>query len=165
MPVGTLAIGPLREPSLGVSVAGGVALERWRFLAKGTYWLPQHASTTSELQEYGADIDRATAALLACRAVVQGRFELAPCAIVSLEHLWARGTGTHIAAHSPNATWLAAGLGAHGRLHLAAWLSLVLAVDGQIESSSPRLTLGGVGSVERLLPVAASVSLGSEWIF
>jgi hypothetical protein len=97
--------------------------------------------------------------------VFQSRVELAPCATLSIEHLSARGQGTHISAHTTQTTWVAAGLGAQARVHVASWLNLLLGVEGEIETARPRLFLDGVGEVATLLPVAASMSLGSEWIF
>jgi hypothetical protein len=174
VPQGSLAIGPLRQAGLGTAIAGGLAFDKWRFLARGTFWFRQHVSTTSDqggesfgftgTQEYGADINRATGSLLACRALWLSRLELAPCLKVSLEHLSARGAGAHIAARTDSATWFAGGFGAHARAYLAPWLSVVLAIEGELESSTPQLSLDGVRRFERLIPAAATVTVGAEWI-
>lgn len=165
LPLGVLGIGPLRAPVLGVAIGGGASVDSWRLLARGVLWLPEHAWTSDDFQQYGADVRRTTLSLLGCRALVLSRFELAPCATVSIEHLSARGQGTHISPHTAQATWVAAGVGAHARLHAASWLRLLFGVEGQLETSRPRLFLDGIGQVETLLPVAATISLGSEWIF
>ncbi|MEO6601578.1 MAG: hypothetical protein ABIQ16_17010 [Polyangiaceae bacterium] len=174
LPQAALGVGPLREPSLGGAISGGLGLDRWRFLARGTVWLPQHVSATSDqggesfgftgTQTYGADIRRTTGSLLACRALWLSRFEVAPCLKVSLEHLSARGTGTHIAARTDGATWLAGGLGLHARAFLAPWLSFVLGIEGELESSTPQLSLAGVRNFEKQLPAAGTVTVGAEWI-
>ena len=165
LPLGLLGIGPLRSPSLGVGIAGGAAFDSWRFLARGAWWFPEHASTSDDFQHYSAEVRRTAVTLLACRALLQSRVELAPCATLSIEHLSARGQGAHISAHTAQTTWVAAGLGAQARVHVASWLNLLLGVEGELETSRPRLFLDGVGQVATLLPVAASMSLGSEWIF
>ena len=84
-----------------------------------------------------------------------------PCALLSLEHLSARGTGAHIAAHTAGVTWLALGLGVQVRVYAAPWLSFVLGLTGEVETSRPQVLLDGVGAVETLLPAAASVTLTS----
>ncbi len=160
-----LGVGPLRQPSVGGALAAGVSFEAWRFLARGSVWLPQHASTTSDGQQYGGDIDRTTASLLACRALLTSRLEIAPCVSLSVEHVSARGTGAHVAPHTDTATWAAVGVGALARFYVVPWLSLIVAIDAQVETSRPVLSLTDLGPVEQLLPAAATGTLGSEWIF
>jgi hypothetical protein len=162
--VGAVSIGPLPEIGLGVGFAGGAMIDRWRFVAEGKFWLRQHATVTSDLGEFGADLDRQSVSLRACRALWGSRFELAPCVSLALEHLSARGTGAQIAARSDDTWWLAVGIGGQARLHLAPWLSLVLGIDGQLETSRPVIQVDSVGVVDQLAPVAAMVTLGSEWI-
>jgi hypothetical protein len=165
LPVFAFGIGPLRAPSAGLAAAGGVAFDGWRFLAKGTAWAAQHASVTSDLEAYGGDIHRLSGELLACRALLGARFEVAPCALLSLEHVSASGTGTYIAPRPTATTWLALGLGVQARLALTSWLSVHVGVEAELETVHPELVLGGVGSLERLLPVAATGTVGPEWIF
>jgi hypothetical protein len=142
-------------------------------LAQGTKWRPDHASATlgfqqyntEIVQQYGADIDLSTLTLLACRAILISPLELAPCASAAVEHVSARGTGAHVAVNTPEATWFAAGIGMQARAYVAPWLSLFLGVDGELEFSRPRLSVEGVGTIEHLAPAAATVTVGSEWIF
>jgi hypothetical protein len=165
LPLFALGIGPLRVPEPGIAAAGGVSFDRWRILAKGTAWFPRQASVTANFQQYGGDIDRATGTLQVCRALVSSPLEIAPCALVSLEHVSARGTGAHVAAHTAAATFLAAGLGVQARVYVTSWLSLNAGVDAQLETSTPQISIDGVGPVEELLPAAATGTLGSEWMF
>jgi hypothetical protein len=122
-------------------------------------------TSSSPFQEYGADVDRFTGQLLACRALLRSRLEIAPCAALSVHHMWVRGTGAHIAARTAQATWLGAGLGAQARLHARPWLAVTLGAFGEVETSRPRLSVENAGRVEQLLPVAATLNLGTEWIF
>jgi hypothetical protein len=164
IPVGAVSIGPLEQVGFGAGFAGGAMIDRWRFLAEGKLWLSQHATGGSEPEQYGADLDRFTASLRACHALLLGRIELAPCVSVLLEHLSARGTGANVAARSAGATWVAVGLGGQARLHVAPWFNVVLGIDGQLETSRPVIQIEGAGTVDQLAPVAAMVTLGSEWI-
>jgi hypothetical protein len=160
-----LGVGPLHQPSLGLAIAGGASFDRFRFLAKGSLWFKQHASASNAEQQYGADIERTTVTLLACRAVVLSWFELSPCMSLAIQHVSARGTGAHVGASQGTATWPAVGVGAQARAQIAAWFSLFFGVEGQIQMSQPQLTVDEIGPVERLLPAAIITTLGSEWIF
>jgi hypothetical protein len=160
-----LGVGPLHRSSLGLAVAAGASFDRWRFLVKGSLWLPQHATASNAEQQYGADVDRTTMTLLTCRAVVLSWFELAPCVSLAIQHMSARGTGAHVGTRSGTATWPAAGVGAQARADVAPWLNLFLGVDGQLQMSQPELRVDGIGPVERLLPAAITATVGSEWIF
>lgn len=164
VPLGVVSIGPLPTPSLGVALAGGVSVDRWRLLMRGTAWLSQYSAGTDEFEPYGARIRRTSLTLLACRSLFASRFEIAPCAAVSLLHLSASGEGAHIAPHTAQVTWLAAGLGLHARFHVVSWMSLVLSADGELGFSRPRFVVGGVGQVQALAPGAATLGLGTEWI-
>jgi hypothetical protein len=166
LPAVTVGWGPVPGPSIGLTAAGGLSLERWSFLAGGTGWLTQHPSKTDAGgQKYGGDVNRFTAQLLACRAIVRSRLEIAPCAELYLHHMWVRGTGAHIAARTATATWLGLGLGVQARLYAAPWFAVILRAGGELETSRPRLSLENLGGVEQLLPAAATVALGTEWIF
>jgi hypothetical protein len=165
LPIFALGIGPLGTPSTGITAAGGATIDRWRFLAKGTAWFRQQTSATIGFHDYGADIHRTTFSLEACRALVLSRFELAPCALVSLEHVSARGTGAHIDARTATLSWFAAGVGVQARFYVTPWFGLTAAIDGQFETSRPELSLDGLGGVAHLFPAAATGTVGPEWIF
>jgi hypothetical protein len=162
-PLGVFALGPLPEPSFGVAVAGGVSFERWRFLVEGTVWRTEHL-TASDEPSIGADVHHFTAGLGACWAMLPGRLELSPCAVVTVEHLSARGTGEHIASRSANSTWLAAGIGVQARWRLVSWFGLFGGVSGQIEGSRPVIAIDGVGRLGQTWPASLTVMVGPEWI-
>ena len=165
LPLGVVSMGPLPTPSLGVAVAGGASVDQWRFLVRGTAWLSQYTAGADELEPFGARIRRTSLTLLACRSLLGSRFEIAPCAAVSLLHLSARGEAAHIAPHTATATWAAAGLGLHARYHVVSWMTLMLSADGELGFSRPELVVGGVGQVQALAPGSATLGLGTEWIF
>ena len=124
-PQATLGIGPLRKPSFGLAAAGGLSFDRWRFLARGSYWFPQEVTTDNMKQQFSAEVRRASGSLLACRALSLSKLELAPCAKVTIEHVSARASGPHISATDAGATWIAAGFGAHARWHIAPVAGLI----------------------------------------
>jgi len=163
-PLAAFAVGALPEPSVGVAAAAGASVARWRFLVEGAVWRTQRM-TASDEPGVGADVGLITVGPRACWAAVQGRFELAPCLVLTVQHLWAEGSGDHIAPRSAEATWLAAGAGAQARWRLAAWFALVGRVSAQVETSRPIVAIDGVGTLGQIGPVSLTLALGPEWIF
>jgi hypothetical protein len=162
-PLGTLELGPTPEPSLGGALAIGLWIDRWRVLAEASLWQGQELTATTHLPA-SAEIDRFAATLRTCWTFRFGRFELAPCVHVSLQHVSARGKGPQIAARTDASTWVAPGVGVQGRYDLASWLALLASVDGRIEGSRPRIAIDGLGRVGQLGPAAVKIALGLEWI-
>jgi len=163
IPLAVLSVGPLPKPSWGVAFAGGASFESWRLLLGGSAWLRQHV-TSEQSPDFGADIDRLTGTLRACRTLSDSMFEVAPCLTLSLEHITARGTGAGVTARSQQATWLAVGAGAQGRLHLTSFLALLVGVDAQIQTARPVISIDGAGTVNQLGYAAFTATIGPEWI-
>lgn len=162
-PMVALGVGPLPRPSLGSALAGGVRFAHWSVLAEGAAWLKQTLRSRDQV-DAGATVRHIEAAARGCRIIAWGRFELAPCLRLSLQHVWTRGTGVHVAAHTAQATWFAAGLGLQARYEMAHWIRAFVGVDAQIESSRPTISIDGVGGLGQLRPAAATFTVGSEWI-
>jgi hypothetical protein len=162
-PLAALSVGPLPHPDWGFAFAVGASYVNWRFWLEGSEWLEQ-VVPSKDFPGYSANVKRATASLRGCRASRFSVFEVAPCLVLSLEHITARGAGENVASQSQQVNWIAPGVGAQGRVYLASWLSLAVSVDGIIEASRPRLSIGGVGLVDQLAPVACTVMVGPEWI-
>lgn len=163
VPFASLALGPLPGPSLGASLGGGVLLDDFRFIADATLRLRRRL-TLEERPSVGARIDRFDLRARVCRAFAFGRIELAPCAQLSMSHLWARGTGVHVRAQTVESTWMGAGAGAQARLLLAPWLDICAAIDARLEISRPRISVDGAGDLGQLGPVTVDLSAGLEWI-
>jgi len=177
-PVGALGVGPLQQVSLGLGFAAGFSVDGWRFLAEGKFWAPQ-SETVANLGDYDVTFNRFTVGARACRDVFGSRFEVAPCVLMSVQHLTERGSGTNLVSNSDTATWAAVGIGAQARLRIAPWLGLVAGLDGEIQFARPEVSISlpvltsplPPGSpnqtilVERLRPVAATITIGSQWIF
>jgi hypothetical protein len=162
-PALAFGIGPLPHPTVGFGVAGGAAFEDWRFSLQLTEWLAQDLPAP-DLPGYGAHVALLTAGAGVCRAFRAPPFEIAPCLTLSLEHVTARGVGDHITPHTQATTWLAPGAGAQARLYLASWFSVMAAVNGQVETARPRISIDGVGDIDLLGPAALTVTVGPEWI-
>lgn len=173
-PLGALAVGPLRQMSSGLGLAAGFSFDRWRFLAEGKFWASQHETINNLGDDYDIELKRFTGGARGCRSVIGSRFELAPCALISLHHLSVSGSGPNLTSGAETATWAAVGIGAQARLLITPWLGLVAAVDGELHLSRPEVnvSLRAAGSlrpkavpVERLAPASATITVGSQWIF
>ena len=163
-PLLALGIGPMPEPSLGLALAGGVSVDRWRFLVEATAWLRQELSAVDPLP-VSARVDRIEAGLRTCRDFPLGQVELGPCAMLSVVHLWARGSGQYVDARTDQSTWMAAALGGEARLLLTGWLRLAGRADVQIQTARPSISIDGAETVGRVGLLAVKITLGSEWIF
>jgi hypothetical protein len=158
-----MSLGPLPNPSWGVAFAGGAEFESWRLMLGGSAWLRQHI-TSEQSPDVGADVDRLTGTLRACRTLDDSAFEMSPCLIVSVEHITARGTGAEVTAHSERATWLGIGAGAQGRLHLTSYFALLFGLDAQIQTARPVISIDGSGTVKQLGFGAFAITVGPEWV-
>jgi hypothetical protein len=163
LPLAALGVGPVPRYSLGLSLGAGARFERWSFLAEGSFWLAQRL-TSPDQPDSEANLQRIEAAIRSCRAFLFGQFELAPCARVAVQHLWARGTGAHVAPQTATATWLALGLGVQARYHIVQWFSIFGGVDAHVQTARPRVSIDGVGELGQLWPAALTITLGTEWI-
>jgi len=164
----------MKQPSLGVAVGAGFSFDRWRFLAEGKLWASQHETVSHVGQEYDLQLKRFTVGARGCRFIWGEQFEFAPCALVSMHHLSVRGSGpAFVPSGSPTTTWAALGIGAQTRLLLTPWLGVVAAVDGEVQLARPEVSASPPAEsqlptsdlVVRIAPVAATLTIGAEWIF
>jgi hypothetical protein len=168
----------MSEVSRGLGGGVGFSFDRWRFLAEGRLWASQHETTSNRGYDYDVEMKRFTVAARGCWAVFGARFEFAPCALTSVHHLSARGSGRNLAQGTDAATWAALGIGARSRFLITPWLGLVAAVDAELELSRPEVSVSLPPTesqqalpaptpvvVERLAPAAAMLTIGVEWIF
>jgi len=163
LPLAALSVGPLPTPDWGLALGAGFSYAGWSLWLEGSQWL-RHDLSATHFPGYGAQVNRTSVALSGCRAIRFSAFELAPCVIAALEHVTATGTGAHVTPDSQHVNWIGVGAGLQTRAYLASWLSLALSVDGIIETSRPRLAIGGIGQVDQVGPAAFVLMLGPEWI-
>jgi hypothetical protein len=173
-PAGAVSVGPLQQVSKGLGLAAGVSFDQWRFLAEGKLWASQRETVANLGNEYQVGLDRFTLGARACRSLFGARFEFAPCVLMSVHHLSVQGSGPSLVPGTDAATWAAVGIGAQARFLVTRWLGLVVGVDGELQLSRPEvsISLPAAGSpeptaipVQRLAPAAATLTIGSQWIF
>lgn len=164
VPLARVGFGPVSAPGFGLALAAGASIGRWLFLADGEAWLPQQVSTLHQAERYRADLQRFAVGLRACRSLLGPRFDVAPCVAITTAHMSARGTGWQVAPDTAAATWVALGVGAQTRIYVTRWLGLLAGMDVQFQTSRPEIAIEGVGTIDQLLPVAITATVGSEWI-
>ena len=152
----------------------GFSFDRWRFLAEGKIWASQHETISNWGGDSELELNRFSVSARACRSVFGSRFEFAPCAVMSVHHLSVLGSGPNLVSGADTVTWAAVGVGAQARLLITHWLGLVAGFDAELQLSRPEITMSLPGSgspeptessIEQLAPAAATITLGSEWIF
>jgi len=169
-PILELGVGPLPQPARGIGLSLGLEYASWQLQLKGISWQRQNVPAPGK-PGYGADVDRVGTAFWGCRELRSSWFGLSPCVTVGVERVSATGTGL-ATERTQQAFGATLGAGAQGRVYLASWLRLLMAVGGQIELSRPQISIDGVGApytserfeMFRFAPAALSVAVGVEWI-
>jgi hypothetical protein len=167
VPVLELGVGPLPQATRGIGLSLGLECENWQLQLNGISWQRQSVPAPG-FPGYGADVDRIGAAFWGCREFHFSWFGLSPCLTVGLDRVSARGNGRNIAQSTQHAFGMTVGAGAQGRVYLARWIRLLMAVGGQIELSRPQISIGGEEpayqiAVYEFAPAALLVAVGLEW--
>jgi hypothetical protein len=173
LPVLDLGFGPLPKSSRGIGLGLGLEYAGWQSQLKGVFWEGQSIPAPG-FPGYGADVGRVGAAFWGCREFRGDWIGLSPCVTVGVERVSATGTGPNIVQKSQSALGMTAGAGVQGRIFLASWFRLLLAVGGQVELSRPQISVSGARpgaflepyrfDVYEFAPAALSVSVGLEWM-
>ena len=158
-----VGVGPLPQPAVGIGFSLGLEYANWQLQLKGISWQRQSVPVPG-FPGYGTDVDRIGAAFWGCREFRSAWVGLSPCLTVGIERVSARGNGRNVVPSTQHATELPIGAGAQGRLYLASWIRLLVAVGGEIELFRPQISIKGVGSVYQFAPAALSAAVGLEWI-
>jgi hypothetical protein len=164
-PFASIETGPLPHPAFGFGLGLGARYDAWQVTLTGRISPEQSVAAPQPNDDSGARLDRVAAELSGCYGFRTRALELAPCASFTLEHVTARGYGAGVSPRSERAAWPAVGVGAVGRLYAREWLAFFAGVGGAVELSRPTLVIEGLGTVGALEPVAATATLGAEWIF
>jgi hypothetical protein len=173
VPMLELDVGPLPQLSRGIGLALGLEFASWQLQVKGISWQRQNVPAPG-LPGYGADVDRMGAAFWGCREFRSSWFGFSPCITVGLERVSVTGTGRNIVQSTQHAFGMTAGAGAQGRIYLASWIRLLMAVGGKIVLSRPQISVAGGRPADNLeayrfdvyefAPAALTVAVGLEWI-
>jgi hypothetical protein len=111
------------------------------------------------------EVARATGELAACRGLRAGRIEFAPCVVVGVERMSARGFGDNIVPISEAPILPRVGADVLVYWYPSNWVAPFVASGARIQTSRPTISLDQIGTVYRVAAAAFTLSIGSEWIF
>lgn len=156
--------GLLPEPSFGLGLAVAFEDDRWRLFVGGT-WNFEVSVHPSNSSDRGAEISRGTGRMGGCRWLGAGRFQWAPCAVVALHYLTARGVGSDVSAEEARTPWVALGPSLLGRLRLSDAVRLAASGGLEVQTARPKFVIDGLGEIEQIGALELTSLLGAEWIF
>ena len=156
-------VGVLPEANVGAGLAVGLSQGAWRILASGSLWLAQDYDP-GPFSGYGAHFGRVSGELSGCRGFPLTGFELAPCLVLTLDDVSARGTGVGISSTSPRTAWVSIGAGLEGRWWLNRNAALVFGLNGRLATSKPRFISESIGDIWQVPAGALGAVLGCEWV-
>lgn len=157
-------IGVMPKASYGLGIGAGARHDAWRISIAGTLWFAQ-TYEPGPFVGYGAVFLRVSGELSACHGFRVAGFELAPCLLVTVDDVSARGTGIGISSSSPHATWVSVGGGVYGIWSLGRWAALVAGVNFRIATSRPRFVSDPIGEISQVGPAALGAVVGCDWQF
>lgn len=163
-PLGALDLGRLPSASLGWGADLGIRSGDWRW-GGGARIFKNQTLWSRQFPEIGAEVERFTAEVRACRRWLGARLELSPCVALAVDRSTISGVGPNVAARAERTTSFAFGAGGSAHLHATQWLALVGSATLSFESARPRLSIAGLDELRQLGPVVVGFTLASEWIF
>ena len=92
-PLGTLEIGPLPKPIVGVAAAAAFELGVWQLFVGGQLVAPEQRVPIAGAPGYASVVSRWAGSASVCYGFGGPRFDAGPCAALVLEHVSARGEG------------------------------------------------------------------------
>jgi hypothetical protein len=152
--------GTLPSWAYGAGLAVGVRLSHVRLMVAGRLWLTQTATAGA----FEASFQRWSGELSGCYDFLQGRFDLGPCALMTLEDVTAHGRGPQVTDGPGHHDWLTLGLAVRGGWSPASWASVFLRPSLTFTTSRPTFAIEGVGPLYRVPVATVGVDLGCEWI-
>jgi len=162
LPLLGVDVGPLPRVRATLGLAVGVRFEPLE-LTLGARMGTAQTIRVQGSPVYGAKLSRATLELRGCREFRLSRLGIAPCLLLALDRVGARGVGDQVLSQTRYAFAAAVGLGALARFRLSDSWALVASLGGQLEASRVRVLVDGLGEVTQLSPLAFSGSGGIEW--
>jgi hypothetical protein len=163
-PIGSAELGPLPDPTLALGLGLGARYESWLAVLSGRISRRQTVTAPALGSNVSADLDRITGELATCRGFRWGTVEVAPCFLVAVEYVTARGSGDGVTPGAQHTAWPALGVGGAAHFYATESLAFFVTLAGYVELARPRLVIEGLGEVGQLTPFAGGLGLGVEWI-
>ena len=163
-PLATLDVGPLPRPAGTFGLGLGWRSDDFRVLLVGRRAVEQSIASNAQ-PDAKADVRRMTLELWACRSWRRGIVEGGPCLLLAGERTAASASGLGTTATDASVLSFGVGPGMAGEVHVTRWLALAAHANLLLETSRPRLLLGGLGEVGKLGPASLSLGIGAELAF
>jgi hypothetical protein len=151
----------------GMGLGVGVAYRAWRASVRGALYETQSV-TSSGLQPYQVQYRRESLGVLSCYGWRSGLVEVAPCAELAADRVFAHASGDSLRSEDKSAYWISIGSGISGYLHIHRHAALVAMGTGRVTTNRARFlvgTLTGTDQAHRVPLVTFDASLACEWIF
>lgn len=158
----------LPEVSLGAGIALGMAHRRWQFFASAALFESQ-TKRVSERRAYDAMFVNRSVSAWACGIWDIAPFQLAPCAVVGLNHIEAStasvGDGMSSSTRGVTLPWM--GAGGKAALQFNRTLALFVRTSVRVHFARPAFVfadaLWGQQGIHRVSEGSLDLSLGCEW--
>jgi hypothetical protein len=159
-----VAVGALPSASFWWGGSIGKRWGPWATWLAGRYHLPQPVRS-DEASDVGARVARYGGEFGLAHAWRMHDFELAPAALVELEHLTVQGTGGDIVTAKASSNVIFVGANVTGRWWATDWLTVALAGGVDVPTSRPKFVVEELGEQAQFGGVVGRLSLGVEWNF
>jgi hypothetical protein len=163
-PLATLDVGPLPRPAGTFGLGLGWRSDDFRLLLVGRRAVEQSIASSAQ-PDAKADVRRMSLELWACRSWRRGIVEGGPCLLLAGERTAASASGLGTTSADASVLSFGIGPGVAGEVHVTRWLALAAHANLLLETSRPRLLLGGLGEVGKLGPASLSLGIGAELAF
>jgi hypothetical protein len=151
----------------GIGLGAGVAYREWRASVRGTIYKTESVMSLS-LQPYQVQYHRESIGVLGCYGWRSGLVEVAPCAELEADRIFAHASGDNLVSTDRTAFWISIGGGISGYLHVHRHAALVAMGTGRVTTNRASFLVGtftGTEQAQRVPLVTFDATLGCEWFF
>ena len=151
----------------GIGLGVGIAYREWQALIRGTAYETESV-TSGGYHPYQVQYHRESLDALGCYGWRSGLFEVAPCADLAADRVFAHVSGDSLLSKDKAAFWISIGGGISGYLHIHRHAALVAMATSRVTTN--RVTfqvenLTGLHQAQKLPLATFDTSLACEWIF
>jgi len=151
----------------GIGLGVGVAYREWQAFIRGTAYKTESV-TSPGFHPYQVQYRRESLDALGCYGWRSGLFEVAPCADLAADRVFAHVAGDRLLSKDKTAFWISIGGGISGYLHIHQHAALVAVATGRVTTNRVRFqveNLTGLHQAQRVPLATFDTSLACEWIF
>jgi len=155
----------------GIGLGVGVAYRAWQAFIRGTAYKTENLSSPS-FPPFQVQYRRESLDALGCHGWRSGLFEVAPCAALAADRVFAHVSSDSLLSKDKTAFWISIGGGISGYLYVHRHAALVAMAAGRVTTNRVRFQVENPPGVlpelhqAHRVPLATfDTSLACEWIF